>query len=301
MDNLKDKISSRIQSLKAQIEAGSNRKSNLQKQTKTIFSVAILAATLLVITLIQAISFAINESLGDDIASKSPFLAADLTDFLSPLAIIMSILTATYLGLNQLRDKLNRDKVEHAHNLCSSAPDIHIVFASIGPLSNHLGDAYRNCLEVSKLRSKSPPSKDPWEIFVTRMEHMAEHFPSAIKSIARTLQADHQDDVSKIFEALAFFEKTSVAICKNHADDHVFWSRYNVVGFGIWIYSFPIIINEWFRYTNSSYKYSSNSIGMPFEHFEAWLRYHSDQDHSSGLATLMDRLSNIRIKVLEAE
>lgn len=300
MNNLDDKISLRLKSLKAQIEEGSNKKSNLQKQTKQIRAIAILAAILLVIVLIQSIGFAFNESLKPPPLTNS-LLAADLTDLLSPLAIIMSILTATYLGLNQLRDKLNRDKVEHAHNLCSSAPDINIVFASIGPLSNHLGDAYRNCLEVSQIQSKAPANSDPWEVFVTRMEHMAENFPSAIKSIARTLQADHQDDVSKIYEALAFFEKTSIAICKNHADDQVFWSRYNVAGFGIWIYSFPIIINEWFRYTNSNYKSSSNSIGMPFEHFEAWLRYHSDQDHDGRLKTLMARLSRIRSKVLEAK
>ncbi len=299
MNELNKKISSRIQSLKDKFEGGSSRPNNLRKQSKNIFLVVIIAALLLIVTFIQTVAFAINEILCAT-ASNNPLLAVDLSELLSPLAIMVSIFMAAYLALNQLSEKVNRDKVEHAHDLCSFAPDINIVFASIGPLNNHLGDAYRNCLEVSKLAQRQPSNENPWEAFVTKMEHMAEEFPAAIKSIARTLQVDHKDDVGKIFEALAFFEKTSIAICDKHADDQVFWSRYNVAGFGIWIYSFPIIINEWFRYTNSKYLYDSESIGMPFEHFEAWLRYHSGKKGNTELDALMDRLSRIRLKVLEA-
>lgn len=298
MDNHNKKISPRVQTLKVKFLGESIQQDNLQWQSKLILWIVSVTAFLLVLAFLQTVALAISNSHGPNDPNIS-ILAADLSVLLSPLAIIVSILMAAYLTLNQLAEKVNRDKVEHAHNLCLSAPDINIVFASIGPLNNHLEEAYRNCIEASQRSESTFSIDDRWELFVAKMEEMAEHFPSVLKSIARSLQADHRDDVSKIFDALAFLEKTASAVCDKHADDQVFWSRYNVAGFSIWIYSFPIIIDCWSRHTNSKYLNNSDSFGVPYEYFEAWLWYHSGKDGNKELNMLMNRLSRIREKVLE--
>tara|TARA_R110000823_G_scaffold126298_1_gene253366 strand:+ start:362 stop:1264 length:903 start_codon:yes stop_codon:yes gene_type:complete len=300
MDKVNENISARIHLLKAKFDSGSLQQNRLRKQSKLILGFVWVAAILLVVTFTPTAVFAISENfcITD---FNPPVWAANLSEFLSPLAIMVSVLMAAYLALNQLIEKVKRDKVEHAHDLCSSAPDINIVFASIGPLNNHLEEAYKNCLEASHSKERLPLNDDPWDIFVTKMEQMADDFPSAIKSTAQALSADHKEEIYKVFEALAFFDKTAIAICDKHADDGVFWSRYNHAGFSIWIYSFPIIISCWILHMNSYYLSNSKSFGEPFEHFEAWLRYHSGQAGNAELDEMMDRLSRIRKKVLEAQ
>lgn len=295
MADLNEQITNSIENLQQKFEGGSAHQGKILNQAMIIRRIALVVAAVFITVILQTM---IVKFMG-----KSQPIApwdADLSSLLSPLAIIVSVLTASYLALVQLSEKVRRDRVEHAHDLCSSAPDINIVFASIGPLNNHFEEAYKHCLEDSQQKARTPSNDGSWEVFVTKLEHMADQFPSAIKHIPKNLRADHNRDLDKINEALAFFEKTASAICEKHADDCVVWSRYNVAGISIWINSFPVIIDRWARHTSSKYLTNIDTIGLPFEHFEAWLRYHGSHDGNQDLNQLLNRLANIRAKVLKA-
>lgn len=295
MSNFEESVGEDIKSLHEKFEGEADHQQILMQQTNIIRNIVCFAAIVFFIVLLQTIIRAFINNHG--IAGKS-ILTVDLRDLLSPLAVVFSVLTATYIALYQLGEKKKRDRIEHAHNICSSAPDINIVFASFGPLNNHFEDAYRNCIEASNSSVRKPQDDGAWEVFITKMEHMAESFPSVIKNVPKNLRADHINDLSKINEALAFFEKAATAISEGHADDSVVWSRYNVAGLSIWIYSFPIIINRWIRHKESKYLANLKTVGLPFEHYEGWLRFHSKAEGNSQLVSLLDRLSDIRKRVL---
>lgn len=226
--------------------------------------------------------------------------AWNVQHLLSPGAIIFSVVTVVYLTLLQLDNKEKRDRIEHAVDVCERAPDLTEVDRAMAALQNHLEDAFShyqtdqdNCCNKEKVDSKGE-----WEKSLLILKCLANKNPKLLAKLIGQFANDHGDDLAHIAKVMAFFEKSAIGIELGHADDEVVWKRFNVAAVKCWLKGYCFILHAWGRHSQSKYLNGATELGLPYEHYEAWLRHHCHDD--SNLTDLLDELHNVRSLMISA-
>ncbi|QNI04376.1 hypothetical protein HXW73_16310 [Halomonas sp. SH5A2] len=221
----------------------------------------------------------------------------EVQNLLSPAAIIVSVLFASYIALIQLLHKERRDRIEHSLLLSESSPDFIVASNSIKPILNHLKDTAKHYMNDSDFNRLS--EKGEWGKILYRMTLLSNRAPSHLAKLAGTIMDDHAEDTYNAYRALNFFEKAAIAISEGHAEDVVVWKKFNVVALRVWLMAYPLVLAAWCRHARSEHLFGSNTLGYPYENYEAWLIYHCEREDR--LKGLLKELNKIRNKVLDNE
>ncbi|MEH6651192.1 MAG: hypothetical protein V7707_14290 [Motiliproteus sp.] len=233
------------------------------------------------------------------VTGQCPLLMMKVDKLLAPSALLFSVFTVIYLTILQLNNKERRDRIEHAVALCETAPDLNDVDKAIESLQHHLQDAFVHYQDKSAGSHPRDVSEEgEWQQCVLILQRLAQKNPLFLAGLMDQFSEGHADEFGEIAKVMAFFEKSAIGIDSGHADDQLIWDRFNVAALKYWLTGYCFILMAWSRYWQSHYIGQSKNLGLPYEHFEAWLRHHCKGDEA--LTGLLNDLHDVREKVERA-
>lgn len=202
--------------------------------------------------------------------------ALDLRWVAPQLAIVATISGALYIGSLQLKARLYRDQVEHATRLADSAPDLIECLKGLNELCEHLRENARHYPSGAELGLNE---KTTWGRLVKDFRCLAQHNPACLADLSGKLLTDpaHRERQENLRRLLAFFEKVALAIRHGYAHDEVLWERYNIAAIDCYVRATPLIIAAHLAHMKNTYLKDSELLGLPYEHYEIWL-YWRTQD-----------------------
>ncbi|MCW8887410.1 MAG: hypothetical protein OQK12_19465 [Motiliproteus sp.] len=223
----------------------------------------------------------------------------DVQGLVGPSAILLSATVALYLTLVQLHKKEQRDRVEHAVDVCEKAPDLMDVEAAVVSLQQHVKTVYKQTQADTGIDAPKDHFEGvgEWEKAIRMLEFIADNQPASLGSLYDSFEKQYPRFNASLAKAMAFFEKSAIGIELGHADDTVIWRRFNVAALKYWVKGYPYILRTWYRHSQSKHLIDAKELGFPYDHYEAWLRHHcEDKD----LQKMLGRFHSIRMKMLKA-
>ncbi|MEH6629130.1 MAG: hypothetical protein V7739_22070 [Motiliproteus sp.] len=218
--------------------------------------------------------------------------------FISPSAILLSAGCVFYLTMIQLQKKEKRDRIEHAVDVCEKAPDLNDVEAAMASLQKHIKRRYQQYLRTNPESAAIDnfEQQGEWEQSILLLEYFSREQPQQLAKLLDEFELKYPQLVAHIARVMAFFEKSAIGIELGHADDEVIWKRFNVAALKYWVRGYGYILKSWSRHSQSKHLLGAKELGYPYEHYEAWLRHHCEDEQ---LEEMLGRLHRIRLNMLK--
>lgn len=212
-----------------------------------------------------------------------------------PLAIMASMSAAVHIGSMQLKAHLYRAQVEHASKLADSAPDIIDCMRGLNELCEHL---HENARHYAREGACEKPESTVWGRVMGDLKRLVCGNPACLAELSGKLIRDpaHKASQENVQRLLAFFEKSAIAIRHGYADDSVLWERYNHAAIDCYVCASPLIIAAHLGHQRSPYRRAAKSLGLPYEHYETWLYWRTQDDPE--INKLIVQLRAIREEVI---